>query len=140
MRMLVRGAKPGRAFLGGQGLDVLTHSTDRTVKYRRILSNSGKFQRGTQEWALDNWVKESGGDPEALRLVLETFVHTPLEALGQITVPTLVIAGEEDKERASGDKLAAAIPNGRYVSVPGNHMTAFPGFVSVVADFIASPR
>jgi hypothetical protein len=59
MRMLVRGAKPGRAFLGGQGLDVLTHSTDRTVKYRRILSNSGKFQRGTQEWALDNWVKES---------------------------------------------------------------------------------
>ena len=140
MRMLVRGAKPGRALLGGQGLDVLSHSTVRTAKYRRFLSNAGTFQRGTQEWKLDDWVKQSGGDPQALRLVLDTFVDTPPEALRGIMLPTIVIVGDEDRERASGDKLATAMPDGRYVSVPGNHITAFPNFVSAMADFITTPQ
>lgn len=138
LRMLVRGAKPERAALGGQGLDILNHSTSRTAKYRSFLSNTAPFQRGSQEWTLEDWVSLSGADPEALRLVLDTFVDTPVGELRQITVPTLVIVGDEDRERASGDRLAAAMPNGRYISVPGNHATAFPNFVSAMEEFLKS--
>lgn len=136
MRMLAKGAMPGRAVLGGQGVDVLNHFTNRTAKYRSFLSNAGPFRSGSQEWALEDWVKASGADPEALRLILDTFVDTPLEVLGRVTVPTFVIVGDEDRERASGDKLAAAMPNGRFVPVHGNHMTAFPNFIAAIEEFL----
>ena len=85
-------------------------------------------------------MKTVGGDPVALLNVLNTFVDTPREALARIAAPTLVLSGAEDHDNGSAEALAAALPHGRYVAVPGNHMTAVtkPELGAAIADFLAS--
>ncbi len=138
LRMLARGARPGCAVLGGQGLDILDRATERTIRNRNILSKFGTFENGTREKETENWIQKTGGDPVALLHVLYAFVDTPREALAQIQVPTLVIAGTEDRERASADQLAALLPNGRYKAIPGDHLSAFtnPEFIAAIIDFL----
>ena len=46
-------------------------------------------------------------------------VATPPEALDRITVPSLVVIGEQDAR--AGDALASAIPAATLARVPGGH-------------------
>jgi pimeloyl-ACP methyl ester carboxylesterase len=85
-----------------------------------------------------NWIRQSGVDPTAVGLVLGTFVATPADELRAVTVPTLVIVGEGDSRGATADSLAALLPHGRLVVVPGDHATA-PGateFTMAVLEFL----
>jgi len=137
LRMLVRGARPARAVVAGQGLDATSPATDRTDRYRRVLTAAVE---GTalepEERVMADWLVRSGGDPQALLLVLDSLVGTPLEALGQITVPTLVLIGERDT-RASADALAAAIPAARFARVPGDHHAFLrPELTAAILDFL----
>lgn len=139
LRMLVRGALPRRAVLGGQGLDVLSHETPRTGRYRHLLSNLGTFARDTREGEMESWIKDNGGDPIALLQVLDSFVDTPIELLSAVRIPVLIALGEEDRERASSSELAAGFPNGRHLALAGNHMTAVAEFVTAAAEFLDTP-
>lgn len=73
----------------------------------------------------------------ALRHVLGTHVPTP--DLHRITTPTLVVTGDEDHGHPTAEALAAALPNGRFARVPGNHFTAMasPELTAAVVDFLA---
>src|ERR1700749_1175819 len=79
-------------------------------------------------------------DPVALSHILDAVVDTPREALAKIDVPTLVNAGADDTPRGSVEALAAVLPNGRLLRVPGDHLTALlgPGFADAVAAFLAA--
>lgn len=136
LRMLIRGAAPGRAVLGGQGLAIVTRETRRTVLYRHLLGNFGKFERDTREWKMESGIKQNGGDPVALLHVLDTFVDVSLDTLAQIQVPVLVAVGDEDSQHASAARLAAALPRGRHLILPGNHVGAFAAFVAAAAEFL----
>ena len=138
LRMLVRGAAPKRAVLGGMGFEGVVDTHGRSAHFRHILTHLGTFQRGTAEWMAEAFLKTVRGDPEALVHVLDTFVDTPKEALAQITTPTLVVVGADDHDNGSSEALAAALPNGRYVVVPGNHMSAVtkPELGNAIADFL----
>ncbi len=74
----------------------------------------------------------------ALTHILATFVDTPIEDVAQIRTPTLVLTGVEDHDNGSAEGLAAALPDGKYVSVPGNHMSAVTKseLGTAVADFL----
>jgi pimeloyl-ACP methyl ester carboxylesterase len=125
LRMLARGARPARATVGGQGLDALGGPTSRTGGYRRALeaiASGERLEPGSPEAMQADWLAQTGGDPVALLHVLDTFVETPVAALAQITVPVLVVAGEQDERQAG--KLAAILPQARFAGVPGNHFTA----------------
>jgi pimeloyl-ACP methyl ester carboxylesterase len=141
LRLLIRDATPARAIVAGMGLEGVTHTGSRGVFFRRVLSNPGTFQRGSAEWMADAFMKTVGGDPVALLHVLDTFVDTPAEALAQIPIPVLVLCGTEDDDNGSAESLAAAMPQGRYAAVPGNHMSAVarPELGAAMADFLASP-
>jgi pimeloyl-ACP methyl ester carboxylesterase len=39
-------------------------------------------------------------------------------------MPTLVLSGAEDQDNGPAVDLANLLPDGRYVEVPGNHMSA----------------
>ena len=39
-------------------------------------------------------------------------------------MPTLVLCGSEDGDNGSAPKLAEALPNATYVTVPGTHMSS----------------
>jgi pimeloyl-ACP methyl ester carboxylesterase len=140
VRMLVRGATPGRALVGGMGLEGILHTGGRGGHFRNILTNLGKHKPGSAEWLAEAFMKTVGGDPVALLNILNTFADTPLEALSQIETPTLVLTGAEDDDNGSAEALAAALPNGRCIVVPGNHMSAVtkPELGTAMADFLAT--
>jgi len=138
VRMLVRGAMPGRAIVSGMGLEGIVHAGGRSAFFRRVLTQLGTFERGSREWMTEAFLKTSGGDPVALLHVLATFVDTPIENVAAIRTPTLVLTGADDNDNGSAEGLAAALPNGEYVSMPGNHMSAVtkPELGTAIADFL----
>jgi pimeloyl-ACP methyl ester carboxylesterase len=70
--------------------------------------------------------------------ILSTFVDTPVEEIARIRTATLVLTGADDHDHGSAEELAAALPNGEFVSVPGNHMNAVtkPELGTAIADFL----
>jgi pimeloyl-ACP methyl ester carboxylesterase len=138
MRMLVRGATPARAIVAGMGLEGLTNTGGRGGYFRNILSNPGTFESGSAQWMAEAFLKTVGGDRVALLHVLDTFVDTAPEALARIRTPTLVLIGADDDDNGSGEALAAALPQARYVVIPGNHMSAVtkPELAGAMAEFL----
>jgi pimeloyl-ACP methyl ester carboxylesterase len=141
LRLLARGARPAHAVVGGQGLDALDAESDRTDGHRRILAgvaSGAAMPAGAPEEAMANWIRQSGVDARAVGLVLDTFVATPADALRPVALPTLVIVGDRDSRGETADSLAALLPHGRLVVVPGDHVTA-PGtteFTTAVLEFL----
>jgi pimeloyl-ACP methyl ester carboxylesterase len=140
LRMLVRGATPARAIMGGMGFEGITRTGGRGGYFRNILTNPGTFKPGSAQWLTEAFLKTVGGDPVALLNILNTFVDTPAEALARIETTTLVVVGAEDNDNGSGEALAAALPKSRYVVIPGNHMSAVtkPELGAAMADFLGS--
>ncbi len=141
LRMLARGARPAHAVVGGQGLDALDASSDRTNGHRQILAavaGGVALPAGSPEEAMADWIKRSGVDARAVALVLDTFVATPADTLRPVSVPTLVIVGGRDSRGTSADSLAAVLPHGQLVLVPGDHFTAIgtPEFTAAVLEFL----
>lgn len=139
VRMLANGAAPRRVVLSGMGLTGIVQTEGRGGYFRNVLSNPGTFRRGSSEWMTEAFLKTTGGDPVALLHVLETFVDTPAAALAMISQPTVVICGVDDDDNGSAQALADALPDGRYVAVPGNHMSAVvkPELGQAIANFLA---
>ncbi len=99
LRMLARGAVPGRAIAAGNGLEGIVHTAGRGAHFRRILTNLGTFERGSAEWMAEAFLKTVGGDPGALLLVLDTFVDTPLATLAQIKNTNTRVGGRRGQRQ-----------------------------------------
>lgn len=123
-RMLARGCRPGRAIISGMGLQGLTSTEKRGDHFRHVLDNIGSHERGSPAWMAEAFLKTTGGDPVALRLILDTFVDTSEQELRAIEIPIAVICGDEDNDNGSATDLAAALLHGKYFAIPGNHMSA----------------
>lgn len=124
VRMLVRGARPRRAIVSGMGLAGLLDPEARAAHFRRILDGLGQHRRGSPEFMAEAFLKTTGGDPLALRPLLDSFVATSPAEIAEIDLPVLVPTGAEDDDNGSAEALARALPYGRHVAVPGNHMSA----------------
>jgi pimeloyl-ACP methyl ester carboxylesterase len=87
-----------------------------------------------------NFGAATGGDWQALRAVAQA-IYAPLSRMdaSAITIPTLVISGQNDLVLGQGSKLAQTLGQGRYVEVPGaDHfsLAADPGVKAAVAHFM----
>jgi len=140
VRMIVSGARPRRLVLGGMGLQGLTNTGARAAHFRRILSGLGSFVQGSPEWMAEAFLKTTGGDPQALLLLLDAFVDTSEAELAAIGQETLVLSGDDDRDNGSAEALAALLPAARYATLSGNHMSVVikPSFGQAHADFLAS--
>jgi pimeloyl-ACP methyl ester carboxylesterase len=139
LRMLVRGARPGRAIVAGQGLAKV--SGPQGESSRRVLAalvNGDAIEPGSRDALIAQWISKIGADPQALLHVLDSLVPTPEDALRQITIPALVAIGDRD-ERSDADELAARLCDARFVRVPGDHESAFaaPELATAMAAFLA---
>ena len=123
-RMIVRGATPARLVLSGMGLEGLTDTARRSAHFAHLLDNLGTHERGSALWMAEQFLKTTGGDPVALRLLIDSFVNTRDEELSGFGLPVGVVCGTEDQDNGSAERLADALHNARYISVPGNHMSA----------------
>lgn len=55
-----------------------------------------------------------------------------------VSVPTLVVVGDQDSRGMSAGSLAALLPHGQFVEVPGDHVTALgaPEFTAAILEFL----
>jgi pimeloyl-ACP methyl ester carboxylesterase len=162
-RMLVRGARPGRAIIAGTGLEPIVHAAGRGDGYRRMLAaivaedsedgtadgvdagaegagsgtSTGGADADPTDWDLGIYLRSIGADPVALTRILDTFVDTPLADLQALHTPTLVVAGV-DEDRGSVEELAAALPRAELRRIPGNHRSASqaPEFTEAILEFL----
>ena len=124
VRCLARGMRPRRAVLGGMGLSGIVGSADRAAWFLHVIANADSFARGTPEFAAAQFMRTNGVDGAAVAHVLRSQLPTPLETVHTLATPTLVVCGVDDRDNGSALELAAALPHGTYVEVPGNHMSA----------------
>lgn len=139
VRMVVKGARPKRLIVSGMGLTGLHSTGHRAEHFKAILTGLGTHERGSPEWMAEAFLKTTGGDPQALLPLLDSFVDTSEEMLRSISMPTLVVSGAEDDDNGSPEALADLLRQGEYAAVPGNHMSAVtrPDLGRAIADFLA---
>jgi len=134
VRMLVRDA-----IVAGQGLAKVSGPQGGGQNHRVLcaLVDGVAIEPDSADAPLARWISKAG-DPQALLHVLNSLVPTPEEALRQISIATLVAIGDQD-ERSDADKLAALVPDARFVRVPGDHGSALgaPELAAAMAAFLA---
>jgi pimeloyl-ACP methyl ester carboxylesterase len=139
VRMVANGAAPRRLAIAGMGLAGITDTRARGTHFKAILDGLGSHARGSPEWLAEAFLKTTGGDAEALRPLLDSFVDTKEAELRAIAIPTLVLSGVDDHDNGSAEALAALLPDADYVEVPGNHMSAVmkPELGRALGDFLS---
>lgn len=140
LRMAILGAAPRRLIVSGMGLRGMLDVHRRAGHFRKILTGFGTHEQGSPEWLAEAFLKTTGGDPQAMLPLLGSFVDSTEEELREVHVPTLVLSGAEDRDNGPAVELAELLPEGRYVEVPGNHMSAVtrPELGRAMADFLAA--
>lgn len=124
IRMVIRGARPRRLVAAGMGLDGMLDTGGRAVHFRHVLTGLGTHPRLSGAWMAEQFLKTTGGDPEALLPLLGSFVDSARDELAAVAMPTLVVAGVDDDDNGPAQALAEALPDAIYRGIPGNHMNA----------------
>ena len=124
VRSVIAGLRPRRLVLGGMGLEGLSGWARRAVFFIDAIDRFDTIKRGDPAFFAQAFMKTQGIDRVAARLLLGSVDDTAPEALAAVTMPTLVVCGEDDQDNGSGRALAEALPDGRFVEVPGTHMSS----------------
>ncbi len=134
------GLAPGKAVLGGMGLEGLQRWARRKAFFLDAIEEFDTAARGNPHWLAIQFMKTMKVDRDAAALLLKSFTDCQSEWLGAFAMPTLVVAGTEDHDNGSGEELAKALPNARFEPVPGTHMSsvARPEFGETIARFLGS--
>lgn len=123
-RAVIAGARPRRLVLGGMGLEGLAGWLRRQAFFGEVLDKFGTIRPGDRGYAAQQFLKTMGTDPAAARLLLGTMDDTNPAALAAITMPTLVLCGDQDNDNGSADRLAEVLPDARLAVIPGTHMSS----------------
>ena len=137
-RAVIRGLRPRRLVLAGMGLEGLAGWARRQEFFRDVIDRFGTIRPGDPAYLAQQFLKTSGVDRVAVRLLLGAMADTPPEALGAIAMPTLVLCGDKDDDNGSADRLAGALPDARRATMPGTHMGSVttPEFGRQLVDFL----
>ena len=134
------GLKPGKAVLGGMGLEGIQNWARRRHFYLDAIAAFDTAARGDPHWLAIQFMKTMDVDRQASALLLNSFADSEEQWLQAFTMPTLVVVGSEDRDNGSGEALAEALPNAIYRAVPGTHMSSVTKaeFGNEIARFLAS--
>ena len=123
VRMLARGAQPGRAVIAGQGLAKVSGPQGGGATQRALTAiiDGVALEPGSPDAQIAHWIGQIGADPQALQHLMGSLVPTPPDDLRRITTPALVVIGDRD-ERSDADELAALLPAGRYLQIGRAHV------------------
>ncbi len=140
LRMLVRGARPARAVVAGQGRDATSAASDRTIRRKRLLTamvDGTPLEPG--ERVLADWMTQRGVDQGRCCRSWTASSRRRRRHWPGSSSPTLVVVGERDP-RAGADTLAAAVPGARFTRVPGDHgALTRPQLLTTILAFLDGP-
>lgn len=126
-----------RAVMGGMSLDFSDPNWSRRKNFHEALTTPGSHPE--LQSAVD-YARKSGADLVALARLQEFQPVTSRDELGKLTVPLLVINGDQDTDNGDPKTLVDAVPGAKLVIVPGNHGGAMrtPEFAKAVVDFLSN--
>lgn len=115
---------PGRLVACGMGIEGLAEWERRAAHFKRVIDEFDTIRPGSPLYVARTFLKSQGVDRVAARLLLDAMDPFDISALANITIPAAAICGDEDQDNGSARALARALPDGRYIEVPGNHMNS----------------
>jgi pimeloyl-ACP methyl ester carboxylesterase len=140
VRGVIGGLKPARLILGGMGLDGLAGWGRRREFFTDAIDRFDEVKQGDRHYFAVQFMKSTKVDRVAARLVLGSNLDTQPEALAALTMPTLVVCGEQDQDNGSAEKLATVLADATLRIIPGTHMSSvtFPDLGIAMRDFLGS--
>lgn len=124
VRAVLAGLAPRRLILGGMGIEGLGNWSRRGAFFIDAIDRYDQIRHGDPAFNARSFMRTQKVDLVAARLLLQSIDDTPPEALAGVTMPTLVVCGVDDHDNGSAPRLAEALPDARYVEVPGTHMSS----------------
>lgn len=140
VRAVVAGMTPGRLILGGMGLAGLAGWQRRGQFFKRVIAEYDSAKRGDDSWLSIQFMKTMKIDRIAAGHLLDSFTDTPPDALAALTMPTLVVCGDRDRDNGSAEDLVAALPDAVLATIPGTHMSSVtePELGQAIAAFLTA--
>lgn len=136
--LLAGGLRPNKAILAGMGLEGLSAWTGRRQFFLDAIDSRQTVKREDPHFMAVMFMKTMKIDPVAARPLLEAGIDVDLAALTAVDLPIGVICGDEDQDNGSAPKLARQLVHGRYIEVPGTHMSciARPELGQAIRDYL----
>ncbi len=130
--------EPARLIVGGMGTAGLGEWEKRAAYFRRVIDEFDSIPRGDPAYFSMQFLKSQGVDRVAARQLLDTMPDLDLGMLANVTMPTLVVCGDEDRDNGSAEELASLLPDATFIEVPGTHMSSVtkPDLGKAIADWL----
>lgn len=123
-RCVINGMRPRRLALVGMGLEGLAGWDKRAAFFIDAIDRFSEVKRGDRAFMAVSFMKTMGVDRVAARLLLQSVADAEPEQLREhLTMPTLVLSGDEDRDNGSPEKLAELLPDARLQLIAGTHMS-----------------
>lgn len=120
---VVAGLTPRKLALCGMGLEGLAGWQKRADFFIDVIDNHDTIKRGDPRFVAANFMKLMQIDRVAARLLLGAVADVAQDDLANVTMPTAVINGVDDRDNGSPDALVEALPNASLIEIPGTHMS-----------------
>lgn len=124
VRAVVAGLAPRRLVIAGMGLEGLAGWQRRAAFFIDAIDRFDEVGQGDPAFMAVSFMKTMQVDRVAARLLLGSVDDTAPEELAAVSMPTLVVAGDKDRDNGSPQALVDALPNARFEAVPGTHMSS----------------
>ena len=124
VRCVLGGLAPRRLVLAGMGLEGLAGWNRRAAFFIDAIDRFSEVKHGDPAFMAVAFMKTQKVDRVAARLLLQAVDDTVESELAGVTMPTLVICGDKDRDNGSPTALADALPQGQFEEIPGTHMSS----------------
>ncbi|MUH36408.1 alpha/beta fold hydrolase [Zobellia amurskyensis] len=133
-KLLLKDKRVKKAVLGGMGIDFTNYRWPRKLKFMQAFN--GKVTDETKEAV--EYAKSVHADFRSLYLQQRFQPYTKKSHLAYVQAKVLVVAGNEDLDNGSPEKLHEAIPKSEFVLVDGNHNETYKtkAFSEAVVSFL----
>lgn len=122
------------AVIGGMGADFTNPNWPRRIGfYNALIHDTIPGYEGFRKY-----IAEKGLNPKVLASQQKEQPSTSSAALGKLSLPVLVLCGNEDTDNGRGQDLQSMIPHAQFVQVPGNHNATWGtvAFASAIITFL----
>ncbi len=137
---VIAGLRPRRLVLVGMGLEGLSGWQRRSAFFIDAIDRFDQVERGDPAYFAVQFMKTMQVDKTAARLLLQSVGDIEPAALAAVTMPSLVVCGDEDRDNGSPQALADSLPDGEFKEVPGTHMSCVtkPELGQAITGFLAA--
>jgi pimeloyl-ACP methyl ester carboxylesterase len=124
VRCVLAGLEPRKLVLAGMGLEGLAGWERRAAFFIDAIDRFDEVKHGDPAFLAVSFMRTQKVDRVAARLLLNAVDDTAESELVGVTMPTLVVCGEKDRDNGSPQKLVDALPNAALAEIPGTHMSS----------------